>query len=579
MGIKRSQLFSDMDREREDAVDSELGIMSTVSGNPDEKRELALRRLGLAPDAGQPLQVNDGSERQNAIDSELGIMSTVSGSPSEKRELAIRRLGLSPDPGQNDGTGGSGEPDFDTPDFAKDAAEQQSPTSSFLSQIAPQKAAPAPKSPAAQAPPDFTLHAPPSAPSTSAADNLKGDRVSQALYSAFTRKPLDDSFFEKPADLAMRQEELDQRKSHNDYLKDQLRSKYAAKGVSVDPEDNNAASPQSNMAQSAVLGSKTLAPIVERMGGEAAIRKMSKNQIQSIFPAKQFSPLLTGEFREGNKIPVEDAKEGNRETLEGKKQEGRVELAGHADTRAANALEAATVARKEKMDRDADKMAIALGNKLPPQTREVFDAGKRIDGLVKELGGEGNLEGIGLISGAFPNPIMEKKSIQLRHEIMNLINTYGHSNFGGALTKDEIGRLNKAVGDISAWRSETEVLDGVRLIRELYASRGNQVLGNAPSYIKDRISANNAEPIPELYGSTPTGPAAPAPPSQPTATATATASTIRRPAQKAPAPDTAVKSPKRGAAYATSIVKDGKRYFIDAKNKIVDWIEEAAGGQ
>lgn len=390
------------------------------------------------------------------------------------------------------------------------------------------------------------------------------DRVSAALYSAFTRKPLDQSFFHQGTEDEMRAEELAQKKQHNDFLKDQLRLKYQAKGVSTDPADDDRTSDASQFAQSAVLGSKTLAPIVEKMGGEDAIRRLSANQIRAMFPAKQFSPLLASENRENNKIPVEEAKQGNRVELEGKKQEGRVEIAGHADTRAANNLAAAEKRHEEQMDFNKDKFTAAVGAKIPPETKAVYDSGQRIDSLINDLGGEGKLAGVGLISGSVPNPLVGQKVVKLRHEIMNLINTYGHTNFGGALTKDEIERLTKAVGDIKAWRSEAEVLDGVRLIRSLYKSRGDQVIGNAPAYVKDRLQRNNAAPVPDLYGPTPTGPAAP---TQPGGSAPAPQSTS--PAQK---------SPNTGAGYVKTVVKDGKRYFIDARNKIVDAIQEVTGG-
>jgi hypothetical protein len=435
--------------------------------------------------------------------------------------------------------------------------------------------------------------------------------VSQALYAAFTRSKLDPSFFAAPGQDAMRAEELAQKKQHNDFLKDQLRLKYQAKGESLDPEDDNAGSPQSNLAQSAVLGSETLKPIVERMGGEAAIRKLSKNQIQKIFPAKQFSPLLTGEYRENNKIPVEQEKQGGRVELLDKKQgydAGKTKyVTEHADQRAADTRAAAESHFQQGMDLKKDGMAFAVSQKLPKDAKMVYDAGGRIDALIGKLGGPDNLDGIGLIEGSIPNPLFPQRDvIALRQEINNLVNGYTHGYFGSALSESEKKRADAAVPMISGWRSEAEVLHGVKLLRSALQSSTDQAMGAASPEIKRRMFDYYSQGGgANLFGGPQEGATAPSvspsfkppeapplgttseikePPSQDTLNAMANGpptTLVRKPRPAAPAPVKAPgqMSPNTGAAYVKSVVKNGKRYFIDAKNKIVDAIQEATGGQ
>lgn len=541
--MRRSELLEDEDRKRQEAIDYEMDIMGPQGGaSPEEVRATAMRRLGISADPGQPLQVNDG-------------------------------------------TGGSGlEPAQPAPEPqpTPEPAPRQQPQSSL----------------AVNGPDSGGINFP--VPSLPKSDP---DRVSQALYSAFTRRPLDPSFFSKPADMAMRQEELDQRKSHNDYMKDQLRAKYASKGVSTDPEDGNAGSPQSRLAQSAILGSKTMSPIVARMGGEEAIRSLSLRQIQSMFPAKSFSPLLSGEYREENKIPVETAKQGNRIALQDDKQaydqDKTKYTTEHQDTRSANALAAAESHFQQAFHQKQDAMAYQVSQKIPKDAKMVFDAGARIDALVGKLGGPGKLDGIGLVEGVIPNALYSKDVIALRQEINNLVNGYTHQYFGANLSEHEKKRADAAVPMISGARTEAEILHGVQILRQALLSSTEQALGGASPAIKQRLFDYYSQGggSADLFGQG-DSPAASAqepgtPPalavteqvSEPTpeqlqsvATSPTPVEIRRKPQAKAPAAAKGPISPK-GLTYARTKFKDGKTYFIDKANKIIDWVEGQVDGK
>lgn len=455
-----------------------------------------------------------------------------------------------------------------------------------------------------------------------AMDPNNSDRVSQALYHAFMRKPLSEKFFDQPNQDRKDAASLAEKKNHLDLMKASLRARYAGKGVSTDPTDADAASPNSQNYRALIRNTTVGKRFAE---GNANFDAMSKAELAPTFDkyivnnetklavdsAKDPRQAAGIEQRGVQSRLTEGAKQGGRVDLQEDKQKYDAEKTaytqGEQSKRSQMAIDAARARFDEGMDLKKDAMAYQVSSKIPSGAKAVYDAGARIDTLITQLGGEGNLEGVGFLEGGIPTGIYEKPVIALRHEINELVNTWNHEKFGGSFTTDEMKRADAAVPGVKAMRSEAEVLDGMRLIRSIMQSKVDQAVGGAAPEIKRRLFKYYSQGAggAHLFGPPADGPAAPdaslAPvaPAEPLDTTTqleepspeqlndlATSPTpkeihVRPPQPKAPAPVKKPAQPQmspKGLPYARSVVSKGRRYFIDKANKIIDWMPEPANG-
>lgn len=452
-------------------------------------------------------------------------------------------------------------------------------------------------------------------------DPNKSDRVSQALYHAFMRKPLSEKFFDQPNQDRKDAASLAEKKNHLDLMKASLRARYAGKGVSTDPTDADAASPNSQNYRALIRNTTVGKRFAE---GNANFDAMSKAELAPTFDkyivnnetklavdsAKDPRQAAGIEQRGVQSRLTEGAKQGGRVDLQEDKQKYDAEKTaytqGEQSKRSQMAIDAARARFDEGMDLKKDAMAYQVSSKIPSGAKAVYDAGARIDTLITQLGGEGNLEGVGFLEGGIPTGIYEKPVIALRHEINELVNTWNHEKFGGSFTTDEMKRADAAVPGVKAMRSEAEVLDGMRLIRSIMQSKVDQAVGGAAPEIKRRLFKYYSQGAggAHLFGPPADGPAAPdaalAPaPAESLDTTTqleepspeqlndlATSPTpkeirVKPPQPKAPAPVKKPAQPQmspKGLPYARSVVSKGRRYFIDKANKIIDWMPEPANG-
>lgn len=534
-----------------------------------------------------------GEYDPEAVETEIGMMGGSVPDPAEARALALRRLGIGIDPAATPNAGS-----------VVPAAGGQAP-------------APDPKpvmglgGPRREPGPIATPAAPeehggklPSFGISKDAD----DRVSQALYSAYTRKPLDSSFFTGPKQDRYREDELAQKKSHNDFLKEQLRLKYAAKGGgALDPADHDANSVNTKAYKAYLEGSPAHASMVKRLQEGGVWDGATKAQLLPMFgEAKQLAPVVSKSYgvdavpgqieaRGEEARKTEDSKFGHKQTLQDDAQAHDVVKTGYLETgrnqRSSDALTQKSLQFDMAMNQKQDAMAYAVSQKIPKEAKAIYDSGARIDALITKLGGPDNLEGIGLFEGSVPNPAYEKETISLRHEVNDLVNAWNHEKFGGSFTADEIKRADAAVPMIKGWRSKDEVLDGIRLIRSVMQSKTDQAVGGASPEIKRRLFKYYMSGAPDLFGPKPdvdtseqvaepdaaqleelgNSPvpkqvrvppkAARSPmPQQPGAVQTKQATGENTTGQKSP----------KGLDFVKTKVKNGRKYFIDATNKIVD---------
>lgn len=587
--MRRSELLADDERRRQEAADveNELDIMGGQGGDPAQARALAMRRLGIseepAAEAGQPYQPNFGEEAEPA-------------------------------------TGGSGQDGYRA--FASKSymvPDEQEPSMSPLPGRGGMTSSAVSQRPASE--PESSGFEMPSLPG--GMDSGKTDRVSQALYSAFTRKPLDASFFAQPAQDAMRKEELAQKSSHNDFLKEQLRLKYAEKGGSTDPADADPGSTNSRMYRAYLEGSPAHAGIVAKMKEAGVWEGASKRQLMPTFgEAKQLAPVAGRVYSENQKPVMEGIKHGNRTELQNDRQaydqDKTVYTTEHADERAKEARILSQNRFDTALDVTKDKMAWAVSQKIPPDAKMIYDAGGRIDSLVGKLGGPGKVTGVGLIVGAVPNSVFEalpeeekKNVIALRQEIANLVNGYTHKYFGAALSEQEAKRAEAAVPMIKGGRSEAEVLHGVQMLRDALESSTNQALGGAAPEIKARVFRYYSQGggSADLFGTAQEGATAPTPSPAFNAPVPEIESTeqveepspeqlagiassprpveVRRPKpQTAPPPRPKAPAPKPAAATSGSKTPGGKPYktkmvnkqlkktrYVDANGKVVEEVD------
>lgn len=430
-----------------------------------------------------------------AVDNEIGIMGGTGSDPAATRALALRRLGIA----------------SETPAAPPPAPELPSLpglTTPTRGGPGPALARPIPPAPPPEQPkddagsgfkiPDFNLGMTPD----------KYDRVSQALYSAFTRKPLDASFFTHPGEMDMKKEDLAQKKSHNDFLKEQLRLKYAQpqKGA-TDPADLDANSTNTRVYKAGIEGNPAFTAQVKQLKDSGTWAGASKAQLQAVFGgAKEMVPVAGKVYTEGAKTDrqsegidqrgdqarqTEVVKQGGRMSLQDKKalyDKSKTEFVQqHEDKRAVARLNQAEQHFQDSMDMKTDQQVLNVAQHIPKNAMAIYDTGAQLDKLIDKMGGEGNLDGVGLVEGSIPNPLYGEDVIAFRQSANSLINEYMHELYGGNLTEGEEKRGQAAIPLIKGGRSEAEILHGIKLLRDIATSKADQQFGAASPVVKERL--------------------------------------------------------------------------------------------
>lgn len=315
----------------------------------------------------------------------------------------------------------------------------------------------------------------------------KAERVSQALYSAFSGQPLTDAFFARPSQLAQKDQALENMKAAlvAKYDKENMKSQAAATAA-------DANSPASINLRKSIRGFKAGQDFINNVGGEEVFNTLPASalsmKLDQFIKAdmgkeknattltkdtadntvkKELVPLKGDEARK-----LEDTKQTGRVALTSQKAEDTSKLQDKKDEAAmARALVMAKAADNRfnaRLSLSKDNQLLQAAAKIPKDANSVTQTGYEMDNLVKDMGGIDKVGGVGFVEGGFPNAVVKDKALKFRQLAQGLINAYQHEIAGTAVTPMEKANIDKAIGAIKLGHTIAEVKNGMDIIRNNY---------------------------------------------------------------------------------------------------------------
>lgn len=331
----------------------------------------------------------------------------------------------------------------------------------------------------------------------------KADRVNQALYAAFSNRPLGDSFFTQPKQDQLKEQQIAQ-------MKAALLARHQKAGVDADPAAREPDSDVSVRYRELVKRSRVGAKFAT---DNPAFERMSKADLAPIFD-KYIVNSETRSFVEDDKTErgkdLAEIRGGNAVELEGKKQEGRVALQDdkqtfHKDVVMPQQLDIADKRITEQQRKNREELVKAYSGRIPKGTNAVFGQTRRIASLVDSMGGADNLKGVGLVQGALPNFVTEKgygpEYIEFRQIVQELINDWNTKKFGANFTPEEMKRAERAMTAVKGGRSVFEVMNGIKQIQQIASANLEQSIGSAPDDVKAAMRERFGQPVGDIFTS------------------------------------------------------------------------------
>ena len=124
-----------------------------------------------------------------------------------------------------------------------------------------------------------------------------------------------------------------------------------------------------------------------------------------------------------------------------------------------------------------DKEVIQRAKMIPKNAKGMYDMLDTLDGIISSAGGIDKLEGVGGFMGIAalrPGATMNPESQQFRSTRQMISNMSSNQLFGSALSPTEAGRFDKAVSDVATGNTAEQVMNGMRVVREMTKSAYDQ---------------------------------------------------------------------------------------------------------